>query len=91
MSLQLHLPERKPFPIGSISVADRQAYRIDNIRWDSLAQRWFRLYKLRSPSANLLAYTKLLNRTAGSHAKKSPPASLHGRYPQPTMRNPLNS
>jgi len=74
MSLQLHLHERKPFPIGSISVADRHAYRRDNIHWDSLAQRWFRLYKLRSPSANLLDSTKLLNQTAGSHAKKSPAA-----------------
>jgi len=71
MSLKLHLHERKPFPIGSISVADRHAHRRDNIHWDSLAQRWFLLYKLRSSSANLLPYTKLLNRTAGSHAKKS--------------------
>jgi len=74
MSLQLHLHERKPFPIGSMSVADRHAHHTDNIHWDSLAQRWFRLYKLRSPLANLLGYTKLLNRTAGSHAKKSPAA-----------------
>jgi len=61
------------FPIGSISVADRHAHCRDNIHWDSLAQRWFRLYKLRSPSANLLAYTKLLNLTA-SNIKKSPAA-----------------
>jgi len=74
MSLQLHLQERKRFPIGSISVADRHVDRRDNIHWDSLAQRWFHLYKLRSPSANLLGYTKLLNRTAGSHPKKSPAA-----------------
>ena len=74
MSLQLHLDERKLFPIGSMSVADRPALRRDNIYWDSLAQRWFRLYKLRSPSANLLGYTKLLNQTACSLDKKSPAA-----------------
>jgi len=74
MSLQLHLHERKLFPIGSISVADRHAHRRDNILWDSLAQRWFRLYKLHSLSANLLGYTKLLNLTACSHNKKSPAA-----------------
>ena len=70
MSLQLHLHKRKLFPIGSISVADRHAYRRDNIYWDSLAQQLFRLYKLRSPSANLLGYTKLLNLTACSHDNK---------------------
>jgi len=74
MSLQLHLHERKLLPIGSISVADRHAHSRDNIHWDSLAQRWFRLYKLRSPSANLLGYTKLLNLTACSLDKKSPAA-----------------
>ena len=74
MFLQLHLHERKLFPIGSMSVADRHAHRGDNIYWDSLAQRWFRLYKLRSPSANLLGYTKLLNLTAGSLDKKYPAA-----------------
>ena len=74
MSLQLHLHERKLLPIGSISVADRHAHRRDNIHWDSLAQRWFRLYKLRSPSANLRGYTKLLNLTACSLDKKSPAA-----------------
>ena len=74
MSVQLHLHERKLFPMGSISVADPYADRRDNIHWDSLAQRWFRLYKLRSPSANLLAYTKLLNLTACSLDKKSPAA-----------------
>jgi len=76
MSLQLYLYERKLFPIGSISVADRHAYRRDNIDWDSLAQHWFRLYKLRCPSANLLGYTKLLNLTASacSRNKKSPAA-----------------
>jgi len=74
MSLQRHLHERKLFPIGGISVADGHAHRRDNIHWDSLAQRWLRLYKLRSPSANLLAYTKLLNLTACSLDKKSPAA-----------------
>jgi len=71
MSLQLHLHERKLFPIGSISVADRHAHRRDNIHRDSLAQLWFPLYKLRSPSANLLGYTKLQNLTACSLDKKS--------------------
>jgi len=74
MFLQLHLHERKRFPIGSISVADRHDHRRDNIHWDSLAQPWFCLYKLRSPSANLLVYTKLLNLTACSLDKKSPAA-----------------
>jgi len=74
MFLQLHLHERKLFPIASMSVADRHALRRDNIHWDSLARRWFRLYKLRSPSANLLGYTKLLNLMACSHHKKSPAA-----------------
>jgi len=74
MSLQLYLHERKLFPIGSISVANRHAQRRDNIHWDLLGQQWFRLYKLRSPSANLLGYTKLLNLTAGSLDKKSPAA-----------------
>jgi len=50
MSLQLLLHEQKLFPIGSMSVADRHAFHSDNIHWDSLAQRLFRLYKLRSPS-----------------------------------------
>jgi len=71
MSLQLHLHERKLFPIGSISVADRLAHCRDNIHWDSLAQQWFFLYKLCTLSANLLAYTKLLNLTASSHNKNS--------------------
>ena len=74
-----------------MSVADRHAHLRDNIDWDSLAQRWFCLYKLHSPSAKLLVYTKLLNWNACSHAKKSPAAWLHGRYPQPTMRDPLKS
>jgi len=74
MSLQVHLHERKLFPMGSISVANRHAHRKDNIHWDSLAQRWFRLYKLRSLSANLLGYTKLLNLTACSLDNKSPAA-----------------
>jgi len=74
MSLQLHLHEGKLFPIGSMSVADRYAHCRDNIHWDSLAQRWFRQYKLHSPSANLLGYNKLLNLTAGSHDKRSPAA-----------------
>jgi len=71
MSLQLHLHEQKPFPIGSMSVANRHAHRSDNIHWDSLGPQWFRLYKLRSPMANLLGYTKLLNLTACSHETKS--------------------
>jgi len=57
-----------------MSVGDRHAHRRDNIHWDSLAQQWFRLDKLRSPSGNLLAYSKLLNLTASSHDKKSPAA-----------------
>ena len=71
MTLQLHLHQPKPFPIWSMSVADGHAHRRDNINWDSLALRWFRLYELRSPLANLLGYTKLLNLTACSHDKKS--------------------
>ena len=74
-----------------MSVADQHAHCRDNIHCDSLAQRWFHLYKLRSPSANLLGYTKLLNLTACSHDKKSPAAWLHGRYPQSTMRDPHKS
>jgi len=74
MSLQLHLHERKLFPIGSMSVVDQHAHHRDNIHWDSLAQRWFHLYKLRSLSANLLGYTKLLNLTVYSQDKKSPTA-----------------
>ena len=74
MSLQLHLHELKLFPIGSLSVATQHTHGRDNIHWDSLAQQWFRLCKQRSPSANLLDYTKLPNRTECSHAKKSPAA-----------------
>ena len=74
MSPQLNLLERKPLPVSRMSVADEHVYLRDNIHWDSLAQQWFRLYKLRSPSANLLAYTKLLNLTACSRDKKSPAA-----------------
>jgi len=74
ISLQLHLHERKLFPISSMSVAEQHAHRRDNIHLDSLAQRWFRLYKLHSLSANLLAYTKLLNLTSSSYDKKSPAA-----------------
>ena len=37
MSLQLHLHEQKPFPIGSMSVANRHAHARDIIHWDSLA------------------------------------------------------
>jgi len=54
MYLQLHLHERKPLPIGGMSVANPHAYREDNIHRDSLAQWQFRLYKLCSLSANLL-------------------------------------
>lgn len=89
MYLQLHLHERKPLPIGSMSVANPHANREDNIHRDSLAQWQFRLYKLRSPSANLLGYTKLLNQTAGSPGEVSPVVELHGRYPQPTPRDTL--
>ena len=89
MYLQLHLHERKLLPIGDMSVANCQVNRRDNIHRDSLAQWQFRLYKLRSPSANLLGYTKLLNLTAYSHDKMSPVGCLHGRYPQPTTRDPL--
>ena len=74
MSLQLHVHEGKSFPIGSMSVADRHVHRGDNIHWDSLAQWWFHLYKLRSLSENLLAYTKLLNLTGCSYNQKSPAA-----------------
>jgi len=91
MSHHLDQHEQNPFPIGSMSVSDRHAHRTDNIHWDSMAQRWFGLYKLRSPSANLLVYTKLLNLTAFFHDKKSPAACLHGRYPQSTIQDPLKS
>jgi len=64
MALQLYLHEGKLFPIGSLLVADRHAHHRDIIDWDSLAHQWLHQYKLRSPSANLLAYTKLLNWTA---------------------------
>jgi len=74
MSLQLYLHEGKLFPISSMLVADPHAHRRDNIHWDSLAQWWFRLYKLGSPSANQLCYTKLLNLPAASHDKKFPAA-----------------
>jgi len=91
MSLQQHLHERNPFPIASMSVADRHVHRRDNIHWDSLAQRWFRLFTLRSPSANLLGYTELLNLTACFPDEKSAAAWLHGCYPQSTMWDPLSS
>jgi len=74
MSLQLDLHERKPFLSSSMLLADRHAHRRDTIHWDSLAQWWFRLYKLPSPWANILGYTNLLNLTACSHDKKSPAA-----------------
>ena len=89
MYLQLHLHERKRLPIGDMSVANCHVNRRNNIHRDSLAQWQFRLYELRSPSANLLAYTKLLNLSAYSHDKMSPVGCLHGRYPQPTTRDPL--
>ena len=89
MYLQLHLHERKLLPIGDMSVANCHVNRRDNIYRDSLAQWQFRLYELRSPSANLLAYTKLLNLTACSHDKMSLVGCLHGRYPQPTTGGPL--
>ena len=72
MYLQLHLHERKTLPIGNMSVANCHVNLRDNIHQDSLAQWQFRLYKLRSPSANLLGYTKLLNLTACCHGKISP-------------------
>jgi len=74
MSPQLHLDEGNLLPIGSMSLGDRHPDCRDNIHWDSLAQLWFGLYKQRSPSANPLGYTKLLNLTACSHHKKSPAA-----------------
>ena len=74
MYVQLHLHERKLIPIGSMSVVDGHAYCTDNIHSDSLAEWWFCLIGLRSPSANLLAYTKLVNLTGYSHNKKSPAA-----------------
>ena len=72
MYLQLHLHERKTLPIGNMSVANSHVNRGDNIQQDSLAQWQFRLYKLHSPSVNLLGYTKLLNLTACSHGEMSP-------------------
>ena len=72
MYLQLHLHERKSLPIGIMSVANCHVNRRDNIHEDSLAQWQFRLYKLRSPSVNLLGYTKLLNLTSCSHGEMSP-------------------
>ena len=72
MYLQLHLHERKLLSIGNMSVAYCHVNRRDNIHRDSLAQWQFRLCKLRSPSVNLLGYTKLLNRTACSLAEMSP-------------------
>ena len=89
MYLQLHLHERKLLPIGNMSVANCHVNRRGNIHQDSLAQWQFCLYKLCSLLANLLGYTKLLNLTAGSHVKMSPVDCLHGRYPQPTTRDPL--
>ena len=71
MYLQLHLHERKTLPISSMSVANCHVNRRDNIHQDSLAQWQFPLYKLCSPSANLLGYTKLLNLTACSHGEMS--------------------
>ena len=72
MYLQLHLHERKLLHIGSMSVAYCHVNHRDNIHRNSLAQWQFRLYELRSPSVNLLGYTKLLNRTACSIAEMSP-------------------
>ena len=89
MYLQLHLHERKLLPIGDMSVANYHVNRRDNIHRDSLAQWQFRLYKLRSPSDNLLGYTKLLNLTTCSLDEMSPVYLLYGRYPQPTTRDPL--
>ena len=89
MVLQFHLHERKTLPIGNMSVANCHVNHRDNIHWDSLALWQFRLYKLRSPSAILLGYTKLLNLTAYSPDKMSPVGCLHGRYPQATTRDPL--
>jgi len=70
MSLQLHLHEGKCFPIGPMSVANPHAQRRHHILWDSVAQEWLRLYKLRSPWPNLLGYTKLVNLTACLFDKK---------------------
>ena len=71
MYLQLHLHERKLLPIGNMSVANCHVNRGDNIHQDSVAQWQFRLYKLPSPSANLLDYTKLLNLIACFHREIS--------------------
>ena len=89
MYLQLHLHERKTLPIGNMLVANFHVDRRDNIHRDSLAQCQFRLYKIRSLSANLPGYAKLLNLTAYSHDKMSPVGCLNGRYPQPTTRDSL--
>jgi len=88
---QLHLDEGNLLPIGRMSVANRHTLDGDSIHWGSLAQWWFRLYKLRSLSANLLGYTKLPNPTTCFHNKKSPVLQLHGCYLQSTMRDPLKS
>ena len=72
-----------------MSVVDCHVNRRDNIHQDSLAQWQFRLYKLRSPSVNLLGYTKLVNMTTCSHGEISLVDSLHRRYPQPTTQDPL--
>ena len=89
MYLQLHLHKRKLLPIGEMSVAYCNINRGDNIHQDSLAQWHFRLYKLHSPSVNLLGYTKLLNLTACFHNNMSLVGCLHGCYPQPTTWDPL--
>ena len=89
MYLELHLHERKLLPIDNMSVADYHVNYRNNIHQDSLAQWQFRLYKLRSPSANLHGYTRLLNRTACSYGKMSSVGCLHGCYPQSTTRDSL--
>jgi len=80
MYLQPYMHDCTLLPIGSISVADCHVYPEDIINWDSLAQWQFNLYKLRSQSANLPGYTKLLNQTAYSHGKIFPVVWLHGSY-----------
>ena len=79
----------KLLPISNVSVANCHLNCRDNIYEDSLAQWQFRLYKLRSPSDNLIGYTKLLNPTACTLAEMSPVYWLHGCYPQPTTQDSL--
>ena len=89
MYLQLHLHERKLLSIGNMSVANCHVDCREYIHQDSLAQWQFCLYKLHSPSDNLLGYTKHLNPTACFLAEMSLIYWLHERYPQPTTQDSL--